>query len=78
MADEENNSEEEEVAKETTLQDMVEQLSESNILQKSLQESSMKTTEVLTSIAKILQAQLDLSEQQKLDDGRDFDQSIWR
>jgi len=73
MADEENNSEEEEVAKETTLQDMVEQLSESNILQKSLQESSMETTKVLTSIAKILQAQLDLSEQQKLDDGRDFD-----
>ena len=72
MADEENNSEEE-VAKETTLQDMVEQLSESNILQKSLQESSMETTKVLTSIAKILQAQLDLSEQQKLDDGRDFD-----
>jgi len=36
MADEENNSEEE-VAKETTLQDMVEQLTESNILQKSLQ-----------------------------------------
>jgi hypothetical protein len=69
MADEENNSEEE-VAKEMTLQDMVEQLTESNILQKSLQESSMKTTEVLTSIAKILQAQLDLSEQQKLDDGR--------
>ena len=71
MAEEENNSEEE-VAKETTLQDMVEQLSESNILQKSLQESSMKTTEVLTSIAKILQAQLDLSEQEKLDEGREF------
>ena len=71
MAEEENNSEEE-VAKETTLQDMVEQLSESNILQKSLQESSMETTKVLTSIAKILQAQLDLSEQQKLDEGREF------
>ena len=71
MADEENNSEE--VAKETTLQDMVEQLSESNVLQKSLQESSLKTTEVLTSIAKILQAQLDMEKSKKLDEGRDFD-----
>ena len=71
MADEENNSEE--VAKETTLQDMVEQLGESNVLQKSLQESSLKTTEVLTSIAKILQAQLDMEKSKKLDEGRDFD-----
>ena len=74
MADEENNSEE--VAKETTLQDMVEQLSESNVLQKSLQESSLKTTEVLTNIAKILQAQLDLSEREKLDKGRELDNPL--
>ena len=73
MADEEINTDEEEVAKETTLQDMVEELSESNILQKSLEDSAMKTTEVLTTIAKILQAQLDLSEKEDLDDGRKFD-----
>jgi len=82
MADEENTSDEkntavkllaEEVAKETTLKDMLERLDSTNQLQKSIQESSLKTAEVLTGIAKILQAQLDLSEKEDLDDGREFD-----
>ena len=65
----------EEVARETTLQDMVEQLTESNLLQKSLQEQSLKTTDVLANIATILQSQLDLSEREKLDEGRQLPNS---
>jgi len=69
MAEETNNSEEE-VATEITLLEMVGQLQDANQLQKSMQESSLETTKVLTSIAKILQAQLDLDEQKKLKEGR--------
>ena len=65
-------ADEEEIAKETTLKDMVERLDSTNQVQKSIQESSLKTAEVLTGIAKILQAQLDLEEQTKLDKGREF------
>ena len=73
MAEETNNSEEEEVATEITLLEMVGQLQDANQLQKSMQESSLETTKVLTSIAKILQAQLDLDEEKKLKEGRQLD-----
>ena len=77
MADEENNSEE--AAKETTLQHVVEKLCESNEWSQSIAGVALATgqhakeiNEVLTSIANILQGQLDLSKREQLDAGRDL------
>ena len=73
MAEEDNELLTAEEASTLSLLEMVQQLEDANQLQENISDSTLKTTEVLTSIAKILQAQLDLDEEKKLKEGRQLD-----
>jgi hypothetical protein len=83
MADKDENNLTVEVAKETTLLDMVNQLIETNGIQASIDESSkessellLTTNDVLIDIAKTMQSQLDLEKKLQLDKGRELDGGI--